>query len=135
MDAASTPPDADEFLQVCESRGLSAADTVATATLLVARAVTDQYRRFVPEGLSEVIVGGPGSDNPALVGMLLGSLYPMSVVRYQDKGWPETGPEAAVYAILAWYAWHGQAGNIPGTTGAKGPRVLGSFTPGAAQRA
>lgn len=126
---------ATEMVQLCQARGLSLHDSVATATLLVARAVTDQYRRFVPDDLAEVVVGGPGSDNPALVGMLLGSLYPMSVVRYPDKGWSDSAPQAATYAVLAWYTWRGEAANLPSVSGARGPRILGMFTPGAARQA
>jgi anhydro-N-acetylmuramic acid kinase len=41
--------------------------------------------------------------------------------------------EALAFAFLAWAHLHGIAGNIPSVTGAAGPRVLGSMTPGGAE--
>jgi anhydro-N-acetylmuramic acid kinase len=32
--------------------------------------------------------------------------------------------------VLAWAHLHGIAANVPTATGARGPRVLGSYTPG-----
>jgi anhydro-N-acetylmuramic acid kinase len=42
--------------------------------------------------------------------------------------------EALAFAALAWAHLGGVPGNVPGATGAEGPRVLGSFTPGALNR-
>ena len=37
--------------------------------------------------------------------------------------------EAVAFALLGWLTLHGQPGNVPGATGALGPRVLGAVTP------
>jgi anhydro-N-acetylmuramic acid kinase len=39
--------------------------------------------------------------------------------------------EAVAFAVLAWAHLRGIPANVPAATGAAGPRVLGSFTPGA----
>ena len=37
--------------------------------------------------------------------------------------------EAVAFALLGYLTLHGQPGNLPAATGARGPRVLGSITP------
>ena len=51
-------------------RGLRAEDIVATLTALTAASIADAYRRFLPRMPDEVILGGGGASNPALVEML-----------------------------------------------------------------
>lgn len=111
-------------------RGLSGEDIVATATLLTARSIADQYQRFIVRhgALSEVIIGGGGAENPALVGMLAGSLYPIALARHEDYGWPSDAKEAIAFALLAWATWCGAPANLPSVTGARGPRILGCVT-------
>jgi anhydro-N-acetylmuramic acid kinase len=41
--------------------------------------------------------------------------------------------EAVAFALLAWAHLRGIPANLPSATGATGPRVLGSLTPGAAR--
>ena len=41
--------------------------------------------------------------------------------------------EALAFAVLAWAHVHRIPANLPSVTGAAGPRVLGSLTPGAAR--
>jgi len=56
------------------------------------------------------------------------------VVTGEVLGIDPDSKEALAFAALAWAHVHGIPGNIPEATGATGPRVLGSFTPGAAGR-
>jgi anhydro-N-acetylmuramic acid kinase len=37
--------------------------------------------------------------------------------------------EAVAFALLGYLTVHGQPGNLPAATGARGPRVLGMVTP------
>ena len=56
-----------ELLEEGNVRGLSLADIVATMTALTARTIADAYQRFAPFQIDEVILGGGGRHNPALV--------------------------------------------------------------------
>ncbi|WP_419992355.1 anhydro-N-acetylmuramic acid kinase, partial [Streptomyces boninensis] len=49
----------------------------------------------------------------------------------EEFGLPAQGKEAYLFALLGYLSYAGLAGNVPSATGASGPVVLGSFTPGA----
>ncbi|MGD2068724.1 MAG: anhydro-N-acetylmuramic acid kinase [Gemmatimonadota bacterium] len=114
-------------------------DLLATLTRFTARSIGDAYRRWVaPRGLDDVVVTGGGASNPTLVRRIreeLGDLRnasgdPVSVEIGADAlGMDPDAKEAAAFAVLAWAHLRGVAGNVPGVTGAAGPRVLGSLTP------
>lgn len=107
-------------------------DLVATLTELTARTVADAYRRWViPLGVDEVVVTGGGALNPTLMGRLRALLAPLPVVDgHEGLGVDPEAKEAVAFALLAWAHLRGIPGNVPSATGASGPRVLGSFTPG-----
>jgi anhydro-N-acetylmuramic acid kinase len=108
----------------------STADLVATATALTARSIADAYRRFMPEPVGEVLVSGGGANNPALVATIGGALSPMVVRRFSDAYFDDEAKEAVAFALLAQRFVERRAGNVPRATGAAGPRVLGTLTPG-----
>jgi anhydro-N-acetylmuramic acid kinase len=107
-------------------------DLVATLTELTARTVADAYARWmVPRGVDEVVLTGGGARNPVLAGRIRTLLDPLPVL---DGGALDVDPdakEAVAFALLAWAHLRGIPANLPSATGAAGPRVLGSFTPGA----
>jgi anhydro-N-acetylmuramic acid kinase len=88
----------------------------------------------VTRGVSEVIVTGGGGRNPELVRRLRAALEPIPLLEGDTLGVDPDAKEALAFAALAWAHVHGIPGNVPEATGARGPRVLGSFTPGAADR-
>ncbi|WP_328764780.1 MULTISPECIES: anhydro-N-acetylmuramic acid kinase [unclassified Streptomyces] len=103
-------------------------DLVATLTRLTARTVADALR---PAGTTEVFVSGGGVRNPTLMAMLRDELAGRTAVRgSQELGLPAEAKEAYAFAVLGYLTVHGLPGNAPGCTGAAGPRVLGSLTPG-----
>lgn len=102
-------------------------DLVATLTRLTARTVADALR---PLGATEVFVSGGGVRNPALMAMLREELGSTAVRGSQELGLPAGAKEAYAFAVLGYLSLHGLPGNDPGCTGAAGPRVLGSLTPG-----
>ncbi|MFJ3908608.1 anhydro-N-acetylmuramic acid kinase [Streptomyces sp. 2132.2] len=102
-------------------------DLVATLTRLTARTVADALR---PLGATEVFVSGGGVRNPALMAMLREELGSAAVRGSQELGLPAGAKEAYAFAVLGYLSLHGLPGNDPGCTGAAGPRVLGSLTPG-----
>ena len=110
-------------------------DLLATLTLFTARSVGDAYRRWVaPRGVDEVVLTGGGARNPALVEALRRELAPLEVVEGGRLGLHPDAREAAAFAVMAWAHLRGVPANVPEATGAAGPRVLGSLTPGAADR-
>jgi anhydro-N-acetylmuramic acid kinase len=119
------------FLARCRSAAPQAsdADIVATAVSLTALSVADAYRRFVAEPVSEVLLSGGGARNPVLVDALTRALAPRVVRLFDDVYFDGEAKEAVAFALLAALHLAGKAGNVPGATGAHGPRVLGKFTP------
>jgi anhydro-N-acetylmuramic acid kinase len=108
-------------------------DLVATLTELTARSIADAYGRWViPRGVDEVVVTGGGARNPTLMGRLRALLEPLPVVDASALGIDPDAKEAVAFALLAWAHLRGIPANVPEATGAAGPRVLGSLTPGAA---
>jgi anhydro-N-acetylmuramic acid kinase len=111
-------------------------DLVATMTELTARSVADAYRRWVlPRGVDEVVVSGGGARNPTLMRRIGALLDPLPVRDGSVLGIDPEAKEAVAFAVLGWAHLKGIAANLPSATGAAGPRVLGSFTPGAASHA
>ncbi len=110
--------------------GLAPVDLVATLTQFTAASIADQYRRFVGR-VDEVVVGGGGADNPTLMRMLAASLPEARLLRSDALGVPADAKEAIAFAVLGYETVHARPGNLPTVTGAPGPRVLGSLTPGA----
>ncbi len=107
------------------------ADLIATLTALTARSIGDAYRRWViPLGVDEVVLTGGGARNPELVRRIADELRPVPIAPPEALGFDPDAREAAAFAVLAWAHLQGVAGNVPAATGAAGPRVLGSFTPG-----
>lgn len=107
-------------------------DLVATLTELTARSITDAYERWLmPLGLDEVVITGGGALNPVLVARITQLISPVRVTDCRELGIEPTEKEALAFAILAWAHLHGIPANEPSATGASGPRVLGSWTPGA----
>ena len=104
-------------------------DLVATVTDLTACSIVDAYRRFVlpRHRASEMIVGGGGSYNAALLADLARRFAPYGVaVRTQeDLGLSSDAKEAVAFALLADCCIRGRANTLPGVTGAGHPAVMG----------
>ena len=106
-------------------------DLVATLTAFTAHSISEAYHAWVlPRGLDEVFLVGGGANNPALVGAITQELDSVPVRSGMELGVDPDAREALAFAFLAWAHLNGIAGNIPSVTGAEGPRVLGSMTPG-----
>jgi anhydro-N-acetylmuramic acid kinase len=104
-------------------------DCVATATALTVATIADQLRRWLPADGAEVIASGGGVRNPAIVRGLTTALAGRPFHRFDDLFFDGDAKEAVAFALLGWLTLQGRAGNVPGATGARGPRVLGRVTP------
>ncbi|MGQ0560326.1 MAG: anhydro-N-acetylmuramic acid kinase [Gemmatimonadota bacterium] len=104
---------------------------IATLTALTARTITDAIKRWVvPQGVDEVIVTGGGSRNEVLMRIIRQQLEPLPVHTGAVLGVDPDAKEAVAFAALAWAHVKRVPANVPEATGAQGPRVLGSYTPG-----
>ncbi|CAN5800514.1 anhydro-N-acetylmuramic acid kinase [soil metagenome] len=107
-------------------------DLIATLTELTAWSIADAYRRWVvPRGVEEAVLTGGGALNPTLVGRITELLAPLPIRDSSRLGVDPEAKEALAFAALAWAHLRGIPANVPTATGASGPRVLGSYTPGA----
>ena len=111
-------------------------DVIATAVLLTAAALADAYRRFVPEPAREVLLSGGGARNPALVAAITAEVaragLSIGARRFDDVFFDGEAKEAVAFALLGYLHVARLPGNVPGATGARGPRVLGALTPAGA---
>lgn len=73
---------------------------------------------------------GGGSRNPVLFEAIREELSPLDVRPGESLGMDPDAREAAAFALLAWAHLMGIPANVPEATGSRGPRVLGSLTPG-----
>ncbi|WP_090008394.1 anhydro-N-acetylmuramic acid kinase [Lentzea albidocapillata] len=107
---------------------VQAEDMLRTLAELTARTIADACRAH---DASTVVASGGGMRNPVLVEALTRALDPIPLQISDSLGLPRDGKEAYLAALLGFLTWHGVAGNTPSATGASGPRLLGSITPGA----
>jgi anhydro-N-acetylmuramic acid kinase len=113
-------------------------DIVATATSLTARSVALAFEKFIPEPVSEVLIAGGGAKNPALFDAIkteleraaarTGSRVPV-IAPFENVFFDGEAKESVAFAFLGWLHLKGRPGNVPNATGARGQRILGSFTP------
>ena len=126
-----TPAYVAELIARCRAgrSGCSDADLVATAVELTARSIALAYDRFIPQPIADVVISGGGARNPALVARLVALLAPRAVVQFDQLFFDGDAKEAVAFAFLGWLHLRELPGNVPAATGARGPRVLGTFTP------
>lgn len=131
-----------EFISSCQAHGAADTDIVATATEFTARSIADQYARFLPEPVTEVVLSGGGARNPALVRAITRAVTrsvthtvtntvagTIAVVSFDDLFFDGEAKEAVAFALMGYLHLTGRSGNVPGATGAHGPRTLGHLTP------
>ena len=109
--------------------GASAADLMTTALSLTVRSIAGQLTRWLPPGGAELLVAGGGARNPTLMRALAAALPQWSVRPFAEAFFEGDAKEAVAFAFLGWLTLEGKPGNVPGATGARGPRVLGRITP------
>ena len=126
-----TPAYIDRFIARCRSARANAPveDIVATAVHLTAAAIADAYERFIPEPITEVLLCGGGAKHPVLAERLTERFYPATVQRFDALYFDPEAKEAVAFALMGHLHLARRPGNVPGATGARGPRILGTLTP------
>ena len=127
---------AHQLVDEAQAMGLRDVDILATLTALTAHSIAASYSDFGPVWRNqriradEIIVGGGGARNPALLAMMADLLAPANVLTHEALGLDSDYKEALVFAVLAYETWHNRAGCLPSQTGARHASVLGQITPG-----
>ncbi len=106
----------------------SATDVQATLLELTAAGIAQAIGNHC-SGATEVYACGGGARNKALISRLRELLSGAKLDVTDTLGIDAEWLEALAFAWLARQALHGKPGNLPGVTGAKGPRVLGAIYP------
>ncbi|MGH7700857.1 MAG: anhydro-N-acetylmuramic acid kinase [Gemmatimonadales bacterium] len=121
---------ADRLIELVRGRGGSDNDCVATATALTAETIGRAIERWTPAAPdAELVISGGGARNPALVERLATRVRPRRVVGFDDLFFEGEAKEALAFAFFGHLTLAGRPGNLPGATGARGPRILGHVTP------
>jgi anhydro-N-acetylmuramic acid kinase len=111
-------PFAEDLLAGVRAAGGSIEDSLATATDLTARTISDAIRGAGATWKDALIAGG-GSQNAALMDALRRSLGPIPVRLTDEVGVPAAAREAIAFAILAIYRLRGLPNTLPRVTGAR----------------
>jgi len=123
---------------ICQGQklGLSAADIITTATAFTAYSIVGSYRRFIKGKIDQIIIGGGGSSNLTLLGMIknycnkLLTNEHINILTQEELGFSSEAKEAIAFAVLAYQTMKGIANNVPQVTKAKKQVILGDITPG-----
>ena len=118
----------DELLTMQQTRQLPIEDLLATCSRWTAEAV-GTARRWIRGGIDEVIVGGGGTRNRAIMAHLTDVFTPAPVSTCESLGWDSKALEAVAFAVLAYQTAMEQCGNVPAVTGAAHPALLGCIVP------
>ena len=106
--------------------GESREDVQATLLALSVHTIVDALQRAQPT-TSRLIACGGGVHNGALMAALANALPGCVVESSASHGIDPDAVEAMGFAWLAKAALQGRAGNLPGVSGATGPRILGGI--------
>ena len=120
----------DELLAVQKQQTLPIEDLLATCSMWTAKAV-GTARRWIKYSIDEVVVGGGGVRNRAVMDNLAAVFAPIPVTTFDALGWESKAFEAVAFALLAYQTITGQWGNIPAVTGATHHVLLGAIVPAA----
>lgn len=118
----------DELLAAQKQQALSIEDLMATCSMWTAKAV-GTARRWIKCPIDEVVVGGGGVRNRAVMDNLAAVFAPIPVTTFDALGWESKAFEAVAFALLAYQTMTGQWGNIPSVTGATHHVLLGAIVP------
>ena len=122
-------PLVESLMAMQQQRGLSVEDLLATCSMWTAKAVGTS-KRWIKGEINEVVVGGGGVRNRAIMTHLATVFSPVPVKTFDEVGWDSKAFEAVAFAVLAYQTATCQGGNLPAVTGARHPVILGTLVPG-----
>ena len=121
-------PLADRLAEQAKQKGWCGADIMCTAAALTAQAIALHILRFVGSATCQVLTGGGGVHNLAIMRQLRERLpNSVSFVDMEAYGVPTQAREAMAFALFAHCTMLGKSSNLPGATGATRPCCLGKI--------
>jgi anhydro-N-acetylmuramic acid kinase len=119
-----------KLLVLGERHRAKPADLIRAATFLTPLSIVDALNSFVLPKIKihQLIVSGGGARNPLILAQLEAALLGMEVLPSSEFGVPGDAKEAFAFAILAYESFHQRPANLPSTTGARGPAILGKIS-------
>jgi anhydro-N-acetylmuramic acid kinase len=123
--------EAEAWFSQSQRTGRSADDLLATLVAFGAEAVARACREFLPGRAQRLIVGGGGARNATVMAALAQRMPGVAVDPMDAHGVPAAAAEAMAFSLLGRNTLLGIPNQLPRTTGAAGPRVLGEIVPGA----
>lgn len=119
----------EQILAAQKAHRLKSEDVLATCSLFTAITL-GSARRWLGGPVDEVLIGGGGVRNRALMSNLSSVFSPVPVRTFEAAGWQSQAFEAVAFSVLAYQTFHGECANVPSVTGATHPVVLGTIVPG-----
>lgn len=119
----------ERILAAQKTHRLRTEDLLATCSLFTAITISSA-RRWLAGPVDEVLVGGGGVRNRALMSNLASVFAPVPVRPLDAIGWESKAFEAVAFAVLAYQTARRECANVPSVTGASHPVVLGAIIPG-----
>jgi len=118
----------EDVLELQRQQGITFENLVATCSMWTAKAVATS-KRWIQGEIDEVVVGGGGVRNRAIMTHLASVFAPVPVTTFDALGWDSKAFEAVAFAVLAYLTATEQWGNLPAVTGATHPVLLGTIVP------
>ncbi len=116
-------------LRQVRAKRLSLEHALATSCDFVAKTIFEAGG-WLKGNVDEVILGGGGVNNLALMNALRLAFDPRPVRTMDQVGVDSNAFEALAFAVMAYQTIHGVPTNVPAVTGARYPVVLGMVVPG-----
>lgn len=111
------------------SADLSKEDIIRTVTEITAYAIYFNYEKYMKAEteIEELLVSGGGAHNKFIMSLLQHYFGSAKVMKIEEYGYSSDAKEAICFAILANETISGNPANVPRTTGAKEPVILGEI--------
>lgn len=104
-------------------------DIISTITALTAKAIANSYNDFIlpKTSIDEVVLGGGGAYNKAIIKYLQEYLPNIAIKTHEDFNIPNKLKECIAFAYLGYFTINKKPNNVPSCTGAKEPVVMGKI--------